>query len=126
MFIICDIDPTEKVIYFGYIDNNASDLYVPLTRKINGLTLTQDRNLWEKTTITIDPEDWIDNQVTKTVNGATSTSLIWVSPAETSYDDYVEAEIRAIAQSANSITFQCTNVPDVSININIVKEVVSS
>lgn len=126
MFIICDIDPTEKVIYFGYIDNNASDLYVPLTRKINGLTLTQDRNLWEKTTITIEPEDWIDNQVTKTVSGVTATSLVWVSPAETSYTDYVEAEIRAIAQSENSITFQCENVPDVSININIVKEVVSS
>lgn len=126
MFIICDIDPTEKVIYFGYIDNNASDLYVPLTRKINGLTLTQDRNLWEKVTITIAAEEWIDNQVTKTVNGVTSTSLVWVSPAETSYADYVEAEIRAIAQSANSITFQCENVPDVSININIVKEVVPS
>lgn len=126
MFIICDIDPTEKVIYFGYIDNNASDLYVPLTRKINGLTLTQDRNLWEKVTITIAAEEWIDNQVTKTVNGVTSTSLVWVSPAETSYTDYVEAEIRAIAQSANSITFQCENVPDVSININIVKEVVPS
>jgi len=126
MFIICDIDPTEKVIYFGYIDNNASDLYVPLTRKINGLTLTQDRNLWEKTTITIEPEDWIDFQATKTVNGVTSTSLVWVSPAEISYADYVEAEIRAIAQSANTITFQCENVPDVSININIVKEVVPS
>ena len=80
----------------------------------------------EKTTITIDPEDWIDFQATKTVSGVTSTSLVWVSPAETSYDDYVEAEIRAIAQSANSITFQCENVPDVSININIVKEVVPS
>lgn len=126
MFIICDIDPTEKVIYFGYIDNNASDLYVPLTRKINGLTLTQDRNLWEKETITIEPEDWIDFQVTKTVSGVTSTSLVWISPAEISYADYVEAEIRAIAQSENSITFQCENVPDVSVNINIVKEVVPS
>lgn len=106
--------------------NEILEKATPITRKINGLTLTQDINLWEKETITIEPEEWIDNQVTKTVSGVTATSLVWVSPAETSYADYVEAEIRAIAQSENSITFQCENVPDVSININIVKEVVPS
>lgn len=58
MFIICDIDPTEKVIYFGYIDNNASDLYVPLTRQINGKSLSNDITL-----TTADIEDLVADNI---------------------------------------------------------------
>lgn len=56
MFIICDIDPTEKVIYFGYIDNNASDLkhdIADLTQRLENLELAVD-SLGEIVDITLD------------------------------------------------------------------------
>jgi hypothetical protein len=54
------------------------------------------------------------------VSGITSSSLIWVSPAEPSIDDYAAYGVRAVAQGSNYITFKCDQVPDAEISVNLI------
>lgn len=70
-------------------------------------------------TVTIAPGDWSGTTATKTVTGMTTTALVWVAPAPTSYDDYANAEIRATAQASNQITFGCAIAPTASITVNV-------
>ena len=87
-------------------------LMLALTKK----TLTDifgeiDENKLTAVVVEIKASDWEDNEAIKTVTGVTSESIVWVSPTPASYEDYVEAEIRATAQGTNQITFKCEETP---------------
>jgi hypothetical protein len=87
-------------------------LMLALTKK----TLTDifgeiDENKLTAVVVEIEASDWEDNEAIKTVTGVTSESIVWVSPTPASYEDYVEAEIRATAQGTNQITFKCEETP---------------
>ena len=87
-------------------------LMLALTKK----TLTDifgeiDDNKLTAVVVEIEASDWEDNEAIKTVTGVTSESIVWVSPTPASYEDYVEAEIRATAQGTNQITFKCEETP---------------
>lgn len=69
--------------------------------------------------ITIAASDWSNNTCTKTATGVTSSNTVIVSPASASYEAYGEAQVRATAQGANQITFACTDVPSVSLTVNV-------
>ena len=69
--------------------------------------------------ITILSTDWIGMTATKEVDGITATNIVWVSPAPASYVNYATAEIRATIQSANSLTFECSETPTLDITVNI-------
>lgn len=70
-------------------------------------------------TITIATSDWSNNTCTKTVGGVTSSNTVIVSPASASFEAYGEAQVRATAQGTNQITFACTDVPSVSLTVNV-------
>lgn len=64
--------------------------------------------------------DWVGNSATKTVTGVTTTSVIWVSPDEASRTAYTNAQIRAVSQATNSVTFICDIVPIVPVTVNTI------
>jgi hypothetical protein len=74
--------------------------------------------------VEIEISDWNSSLLTTessiSVTGVTSSSLIWVSPAEDSLDDYVNYGLRAVAQGAGFITFKCDQVPDAAIAVNLI------
>lgn len=54
-----------------------------------------------------------------TVYGVTADNAVDVAPAESSFDDYVNAGIRATAQSNGKLTFTCKTIPTKAISVNI-------
>jgi hypothetical protein len=46
-----------------------------------------------------------------TLAGVTSDAIVWIGPNEDTFADYIESEIRAVAQSNGTITFKCTDLP---------------
>lgn len=91
-------------------------LYFPLEASSGGDRLTT-------AVVTLDKDDWASNEQTVSVTGMTADALVWVSPAPISYSDYGEAEIRCTAQASGMLTFTCSSVPIVDIDVNIVLEV---
>lgn len=96
-------------------------LMLALTKK----TLTDifgeiDENKLTAVVVEIEASDWEDNEATKTVAGVTSESIIWVSPTPASYEDYVEAEIRATGQGVDEIVFECEAEPEASVFVNVI------
>ena len=76
---------------------------------------------WNTHTVEIAALDWSDKSVTKTVAGVTAASLLWISPAPASYDDYTAAQIRSTAQGVDSITFVCEATPSSAITVNVIR-----
>lgn len=72
-------------------------------------------------TIDIAVSAW--NSASKTaevsVSVVTADNAVDVAPAEVSYDDYVNAGIRATAQSNGKLTFMCKTIPTKTISVNI-------
>lgn len=96
-------------------------LMLALTKK----TLTDifgeiDENKLTAVVVEIEASDWEYNEAIKTVTGVTSESIVWVSPTPASYEDYVEAEIRATGQSVDEIVFECEAEPEASVFVNVI------
>ena len=96
-------------------------LMLALTKK----TLTDifgeiDENKLTAVVVEIEASDWEDNEAIKTVTGVTSESIVWVSPTPASYEDYVEAEIRATGQDVDEIVFECEAEPEASVFVNVI------
>ena len=53
------------------------------------------------------------------VSGVTFDNAVDVAPVESSYDDYVNAGIRATKQSYGQLTFTCKTIPTKNISVNI-------
>lgn len=71
--------------------------------------------------ISIAASAWNSTSKTATVSvfGVTVTNAVDVAPAESSFDDYVNAGIRATAQSNGELTFTCKTIPTKAISVNI-------
>lgn len=74
-----------------------------------------------ETSVTIATSSWNSStlQASATVSGVTSSSKIWISPADSSYDVYAAAGVRGKSQTTNSVTFICSSVPTASVTINV-------
>lgn len=72
------------------------------------------------TTITLAAADWSSNTQTVTVNGVTSTSVVFVAPDPADTTDYVSAGILCTSQTTNSLTFTATTTPTSDIVVNVV------
>lgn len=57
---------------------------------------------------------------TASASGVTATNNIVVAPAPTYRDAYVEANAQAIAQAANSVTFEADTIPSVAMYANVI------
>ena len=72
------------------------------------------------TAITLAAVDWSSNTQTVTVNGVTSTSVVFVAPDPADTTDYVSAGILCTSQTTNSLTFTATTTPTSDIAVNVV------
>lgn len=70
-------------------------------------------------TITIATSAWSNKTATVSVAGVTSNNAVDVAPAESTYDAYTSAGIRATEQDAGTLTFTCKTVPTVAISVNV-------
>lgn len=106
--------PTEsipcviKVVSSGAM--NAGSITSAITNTKNYIT----------TTVTLTSGGWSNNTQTVSVAGVSSSSLVEVSPAPTSFDNYVNAGILCTAQGAGTLTFTCKTVPANNITVNVV------
>lgn len=71
------------------------------------------------TEVTLPAAGWQNNAQTVTVSGVTADSAVVVSPAPSSFEDYNEAECRATAQGAGTITFSCGSTPSGALTVNV-------
>jgi len=58
------------------------------------------------------------------LNGLQLDSLLWTSPNEETYEDFVDYEVRAVSQSLNTITFKCAKInlagPTSNIKVDVI------
>jgi hypothetical protein len=57
------------------------------------------------------------------VVGMTSSALVWVSPTESSFDEYSRAGVRAVSQGDGVLVFKCDEKPLTEIRVNVVWKV---
>ena len=96
-------------------DTNA-DSSIPLS-----YMMIPTNTLTEVSTINIAVAAWdsASKTTTVTVYGVTADNAVDVAPAGSSFDDYVNAGIRATAQGDNTLTFKCKTIPTKIISVNI-------
>lgn len=103
------------------VDDHSGDGHISLSYNIvcpNTLTIVS--------TVNIAASAWDSASKTATVSvwGVTADNAVDVAPAESSYDDYVNAGIRATEQSEGTgsdgtLTFTCKTIPTKAISVNI-------
>ena len=71
-------------------------------------------------TATLTVAGWSDKSQTVTVTGVTTTNNILVMPQKASSEDYYTAEVEAIVQAPDSLTFACETVPTVALIVDII------
>ena len=69
--------------------------------------------------VTLVSGNWLDKQQTVVVRGVTNSNTVIVSPASSSHVAYCEAVIRHSVQGSGTITFECEDVPDEDIVLNV-------
>ena len=71
--------------------------------------------------VTLLAASWSDNQQTVTVSGVKTNNVVRIDPAEddTSYEAWVNCQIRSISQSTNSLTFKCRSAPSSDVTVNV-------
>lgn len=69
--------------------------------------------------VTLPAAGWQNNSQMVTVSGVTADSVVVVSPAPESFEIYNEAECRATAQGAGTITFFCGSTPSGALTVNV-------
>ena len=70
-------------------------------------------------TATLSASGWSSKKQTVTVSGITTSQHLVIAPAPASYVTYGESMVRCVTQAANSLTFQCEDVPTASLTVNI-------
>lgn len=99
-----------------YFTPGASLATVATTGSYNDLI---DKPTKISTTAILAAANWSDNSQTITVNGATSTNDIIVSPSAASEEAYTNAGVKGTAQGTNSLTFSCEETPEVDLSIDL-------
>ena len=69
--------------------------------------------------VTLAAASWSSNRQSVTVSGVTANSVIYYQPAYDSGSDFDSCGIEGVAQSTNTITFQCSEVPTSAIIVDI-------
>lgn len=77
------------------------------------------RPLMSANTVYLAPGSWVDLDQTVTVHGLSQYDIVTVSPTAYSFDTYINAGIRCTFQTNNTLTFTCTVVPTVEVEVNL-------
>lgn len=70
-------------------------------------------------TVTLTVAGWNNNTQTVSVSGVTASNLVLVGAAPSSAEAYGEATVKCTAQAANSLTFECEEVPEEALSVNV-------
>ena len=103
----------EEYENFGGKSLSTNDYTTAEKNKLSALKTTAD------TTATLTVEGWSSNEQTVSVSGVSAINAVTVSPAPSSFKEYGECGVYCIAQSANSLTFECDTVPENALTINV-------
>lgn len=81
-----------------------------------------DTTFTNKGVVTLNASSWNTESktITVSVSGVKPDSILWVTPSFGSYDNYVAASVRGIAQSTGTITFGCKTIPTVDIEVGVI------
>ena len=63
---------------------------------------------------------WSSNKQTVNVSGVTASNIVIVTPAPASLSAYGEAGVYCSAQAAGKLTFTCTDIPSVALDVNVI------
>lgn len=76
---------------------------------------------YKSATITLTTSAWSSSNLTQTVTvqGVTNGSNIFVTPAQTNYNEYMLYGIQCTSQGINSLTFTCSKIPSGAIIVNV-------
>ena len=102
---------TANTLQFRTYQVVSADGTIPHARLTNAL---------QSTSVTIATSDWSSNTASVTVSGLTATSVVWVAPDNASQSAYTTAGVYASSQSADTLTFSCSQTPASSLTINVV------
>lgn len=72
------------------------------------------------TVITLSASEWGSNSQTILVSGVNTNSIVFITPAPESQDEYIVACISCIDQSNGSLTFTCEYTPVNDLQVNLV------
>jgi hypothetical protein len=64
--------------------------------------------------------NWSNSSQTVTVSGVTADNVVFVAPAPASASEWASSGILCTAQSADSLTFTCTQTPTNDLTANVV------
>ena len=112
----------------GDLDLFASDSLVKVILDIeSSLAFVQnadtnaylERRLSDTTTITLLASGWVDNKQTVTLENTDENTIVFSEPIPDDYEKFHECGIRGISQGDNSITYMCTDVPEVDLSVNL-------
>lgn len=96
----------------GNFEMMSADGTIPKARLVNALS---------STTVTIAVADWNGGTTaSKTINGLTATSVVFVAPDNASQSDYLDSGVYASAQTTDTLTFTCTTTPTSSLTVTVV------
>lgn len=116
-YVWIDDDGTERWEQLGL----AIDLSNYVTNAALALALAGKQNSYTTQTITLDAEDWDEEDKTQTVTvqGVTANNDIDIFSAPVNYEDYGKAGVYGLSQEANSVTFKCGKVPEGDLNVYV-------
>lgn len=110
--------PREKTEILAEVDTKITEVNNSIDTKLSTrLSDGYKKIAWS--TITIATSAWSNKSATVSVSGVTADNAVDVAPAESSYDAYTTAGIRASSQGSGTLTFICKTVPTVAINVNV-------
>lgn len=75
---------------------------------------------YQYATVTIPTTGWSGGSITLSVQGATATNTVFVSPAPQSVAGWASAGIYCSAQGDGTLTFSCSSTPTASLSANVV------
>ena len=69
--------------------------------------------------VTLTADGWADNAQTVNVTGATESSTVIVSPAESGRAAFISGGVYCSGQAAGTLTFKCSTTPTEAIAVNV-------
>lgn len=71
-------------------------------------------------TLSLSADKWTDKKQTVTVTGMNSSKIVIAQGSTGTITAYSDAGVKCTAQGTNSLTFTCENVPQVTVNVDVI------
>lgn len=102
----------------GAVTVNAANIQASSGKTVQA-ELDEKQKTIKAVSITLKAAGWSNNTQTVSVTDIAADSAVVVSPEPESFEAYNEAECRATAQGAGTITFSCGSTPSGALTVNV-------